>query len=90
MLDKAKITEEILRLEAELKNFYTVKEAARELGLAVPALRSRVYHKTVLAVQAPSGKILIPRTEIERLLIQYGDPDVDLDEEIAQLRQEVS
>jgi len=74
---------------AELEHFYTIIEAAHELNLSVPAVRSRVQYKTILSIKTPSKKILIPKEEVARLKQRCGDPDADVDAEIARLRQKV-
>jgi hypothetical protein len=88
MKTKAPIPPEVRRLKAELANFYTVVEAARELNLTVEAMRWRIKYETVLSVKTPSGKRLIPKEEVTRLQRRNGDPDADVDVEIAGLRQE--
>jgi excisionase family DNA binding protein len=74
---------------AELEHFYTIIEAARELNLSVPAVRSRIQFKTILSIKTPSGKVLIPKEEVTRLQQRSGDPEADVDAEIARLRQKV-
>jgi len=87
MKTKAPVPPELRRLRAELQYFYTIPEAARELNTTVPLVRARVKYKTILSIKTPSKKILIPREEVTRLKLRCGDPDADVDAEIARLRQ---
>jgi hypothetical protein len=54
------------QLEELLEHFVSVNEAATELGINPPALRSRIQQQTILSVKAPTG-VLIPKEEIARL-----------------------
>lgn len=50
-----------------LKDFYSVKSAAAEIGMDYMALHQRIHRGTV-AVERPADRIiLIPKEEVERL-----------------------
>lgn len=50
-----------------LKDFYSVKAAAREIGIEYMALHQRIHRGTV-AVERPGDHIiLVPKSEVERL-----------------------
>ena len=56
-----------------LENFYSVKDAAAEIGIGYMALHQRI-HRNSVKVERPSPRmILIHRDEVERLKKERGD-----------------
>jgi hypothetical protein len=50
-----------------LKDFYSVRAAAREIGIEYMALHKRIHRGTVKVERPGDHIILIPASEVERL-----------------------
>jgi molybdopterin-binding protein len=51
-----------------------VPEAARELGVSYPTLKQWIYKRKIKTVMTPGGHHRVPRSEVDRLLFQTGEP----------------
>ena len=51
-----------------------VPEAARELGVSYPTLKQWIYKRKIKTVTTPGGHHRVPRSEVDRLLFQKGEP----------------
>lgn len=52
---------------SSLKDFYSVKAAAQEIGIEYMALHQRIHRGTVEVERPGRNIVLIPRAEVERL-----------------------
>lgn len=64
-------------MSQSLDNFFSVREAARYIGIEYMALHQRIHRGTV-KVERPGDRIvLIPREEVERLKAERDTSCVD-------------
>ena len=50
-----------------LKDYYSVRAAAREIGIEYMALHQRIHRGTVSVERPDERLVLVPRSEVERL-----------------------
>jgi molybdopterin-binding protein len=49
-------------------------DAARQLGVSYPTLKQWIYRDKLRTVRTPGGHHRVPRSEVDRLLFQRGQP----------------
>lgn len=57
-----------------LKDFYSVKAAAAEIGIEYMALHQRIHRGTVKVERPTERMVLVHRTEVERLKKEQETP----------------